>query len=360
MRALVLWIAVAACGGQASRTTTPELPPLDEQQSEKDARGLVREIYDTIDRGKTDNLFSLLDDTVVVFGPRGGDALGNRTDTLVALGNAIAAIERGKKKLGVRSGRLEVVAASGGRSAWAVDVVSIAGVPHAVTAIAANTDDLWQLQVAHVAQMPRRPVVVAELEKSAVVPPAARANARVDGAAKGAVERFQRGLLEQELWADDLTTRDGAVVIGPIAGEVARGKKAVKKLWRKRLDARTRAAIAGELVAATTPDGQLAWVTAPITRVDDDNQPLPLRAFAVFERANDSWAMVALHEALALGEPGEGSAFVKSVKDPEPAPAAADPEPAPKKQATTKKPKKKKSKKKKKKKKPRPDDDDDE
>ena len=74
-----------------------------------------------------DSLFSLLEDTLVVFGPRKKDGLATRTDALVALGDAID--PKAKKKVSLRSGGLEVVSSSGGRSAWAFDSVTAGGEP---------------------------------------------------------------------------------------------------------------------------------------------------------------------------------------------------------------------------------------
>ena len=186
----------------------------------------------------------------------------------------------------------------------------------------------------------------------AVVPPGATAVAKVDPRAKGAVERFEKGLLDKEGWGADLGSRTEAIVIGPASGDVTRGKKEIKKLWKKRVEAHTREATSGEVTAEVTADDQLAWVTAPVTMVADDEDPLPLRVFAVFERNGDAWKMIALHEALAFDEPGAGAPFVKilppSPKPPEPPPKAEEakkddkPAKAAKKTKKTKKKKKKK------------------
>ncbi len=119
------------------------------------------------------------------------------------------------------------------------------------------------------------------------------------------------------------------------------------------MDAETRAAISGEVAASTTPDGQLAWVTAPITRVEKDEDPLPLRAFAVYEKDGDNWKLIALQESLALDAAGSGEAFVKVLP-----PALKAPEPPPEEKKVEKKDKKKDETKKKKKKKKKASDDD--
>jgi hypothetical protein len=326
----------------------PKQAAVDEKQAEKDARGLVTEVYETLGRGNKDSLFSLLEDSLIVFGPRKVDALANRTDTLVALGAVID--PKAKKKLAVRSGALEVVASPGGRSAWAFDAVTIAGEPHVMLAILINTDDVWQIEAAVIAQTPSRGTVKSELARDAVVPPGAPAKAKLDSAAKGAVDRFEKGLLDQEAWGADLGSRSDAIFVGPELGEVTHGKKDLKKLWKKRVEAKLREAVSGDLVAGTTPDGQLAWVSAPVTRVEEGAEPLPLRAFAVFERAGEGWKLIALHESLAIDEPGAGAPFKKILppREPEKQPEVVEATKKPDKAAKTDK-KKKKSKKKKKK-----------
>ncbi|MGN6106387.1 MAG: nuclear transport factor 2 family protein [Kofleriaceae bacterium] len=332
LRALVVAAALlAACGGGGGAAPkAPTQPAIDGKQAEKEASGLVEEIYQTLGRGNKDSLFTLLDESLVVFGPRRTDALSTREDALVALGEIVDT--KARKTVKLRSASLEVVPSPGGRSAWAFDVVNVDGQPHAVMAILTNSDDLWLVGAVGVARTPSDEALEAELARDAVVPPGASGAAKVDPAARGAVERFQKGLLAQQLWGDDLASRSDALVVGPTSGEVARGKKAIKKLWKRRVEDRTRAAVSGDLSAAVTEDGQIAWVSAPITRVSGDGPPLPLRAFAVFERDGAAWKMIALHESLAFAEPGAGASFKKIVppRPAEPRPEVAD---APAKQA---------------------------
>ena len=113
---------------------------------------MVTEIYQTIGRGKTDSLFSLLTASLVVFGPRRMDAAASRADALVALGKILD--PKAKKHAQLRSGGLAVVASEGGHSAWAFDVVHVDGQPLAVTAVLSNTDDLWAVTAAAIAATP--------------------------------------------------------------------------------------------------------------------------------------------------------------------------------------------------------------
>lgn len=343
-RLVAVFVIVSACGGggKAKVADKPIGPAVDEKTAEKDAEGLVTEIYDTINRGKPDNLFSLLSDPLIIFGPRKADGTVTRSEALVALGKVVDS-----KTKPLHSGSLTVIASSGGHSAWAFDVVNVEGQPMAMMAVLTNDNDLWAVSAAALAHTPTMKEIRAELKKIAVVPPGAMSTAKVDDRAEGAVERFKKGLLDQQSWGDDLSSRTEALVIGPANGDITKGKKEIKRLWKKRMEAETRAATSGEIAAATTPDGQLAWVTAPVTRVEKDEDPLPLRVFAVFEKDGDGWKMIALAESLAVDEPGAGTSFLKFMP---PEPKAAEPPPEVKetkkvdKKKTTKKKRKKKKK----------------
>ena len=279
---------------------------------------------------------TLLSEPLVVFGPRRGDAMTARADALVALEQLVGA--RAKHRPSVKSSDLEVVASPGGHSAWAFDLVSFAGEPLAVTAVLTSSNDLWLVSAVAVAHTPAMRAVRSELKQQAVVPPGMAALAKLDPAARAAADKLTRGLAAQQVWGDDLASSSDAIVIGPAAGDVTRGKAELKRMWKKRMKANVREALAGELTAEVTPDGQLAWVTAPVVRFADGEGPLPLRVFAVFRKAGDDWRMMALHEALAFDVPGAGAALAKVAPPALPKPA----EPA--KPAAAAKPTKKKPK----------------
>lgn len=344
LRSIAVAVAVAACGGGGGgEAKVAKQPTIDERKAEKDAKGLVREIYQTISRSSnTDGLMALLAEPLVVFGPRRTDAHATRSDALVAMRTVLD--ERGKdNKPRVASGSLAVVASPGGLSAWAVDVVNVEGSPMAVTAVLANEDDFWVVVAASLARTPSMKTVRSSLKNDAIVPPAMAAPAKVSGDADDAVDRFKRGLEDPAVWGDDLAKRGESIVIGPAAGEVTRGKKAIAALWKKRAKSNTRYATAGEVAAATTPDGKLAWVTVPAVQFADDDEPLPLRLFGVYERTDGGWQLIALQEALAIDEPGVGANFKKITP---PAVKAEEPPPPPKDDKAEPKKKKKKRKKK--------------
>jgi ketosteroid isomerase-like protein len=223
-----------------------------------------------------------------------------------------------------------------------------------VTAVLSNADDLWLVTAAAVATTPPMKMVRAELKKDAVVPNAMAAPAKVDPARSATVERFNKGLLDQDVWGEDLGSRSDAVVIGPGRGDVTKGKKDIKAMWKKRIKNGVREVATGEVSAGATPDGQLAWVSAPLNRTETDDDLLPLRAFAIFERANDGWKMIALQESVALDQPGAAAALKKILP---PAPPKPEEEKKPAKKKDDKKTKKSDDKKaddSKKKKRPRP------
>lgn len=330
---------------------------MDPRTAQSDAKGLVNEIYRTIDRGKTDSLFSLVADPVVVFGPRRVDAMMTRSDALVALGTVVdtKGNRSGKaKRAQLRSGGLDVVVSPGGHSAWAFDVISIEGRQLAVTAVLSNTDDLWAVSAAALAETPSSRQARTESARDAIVPPGVpalpTAIAKIAPGAGDAVERLRKGMLDQQTWGDDLAGQDAAIVAGPVAGEVARGPRAIKRAWTARMKSRVREVATGELTAAITADGQLVWISVPVTRVAEGEDPLPLRIFAIYEKTGAVWRMAALHEAAAIDEPGRGTAF-KKIVPPEPPkaepPKAEPPKPDDKTPASTaaaarpKKPKKK-------------------
>ena len=318
-----MWLLAAACGGGGPPPARPAAPAVDARTAEKDAKGLVVEIFETIDRGSIDSMFSLLADPLTVLGPRRADAMATRSDALVALGKVID--PRSKKPPQLRSTALAVAVSPGGRSAWAFDVVHFEGHTIAVTAILSNASDLWSVTTAALALVPGAARAKAESARDAIVPPGAAARGTVDPAAAGVIADWKKGLLDQDSWGIELMSQSDAIYAGPTAGQVAHGKQAIKQLWKARTKANVREAVSGGITAAITPDGQLAWLSAPVTRVADGEDPLPLRSFAVYEKDGAAWRLILLHEGLAIDAPGSGTAYKKIVP---PAPALPRAEPA--------------------------------
>ncbi len=345
--ALGLLALVAACGGGEAVTTAkrPKQPDIDVETAAAEVKGHLEELYTTLEGGNKDSLFSLLADPLYAFGPRPDDALATRADVLTALGELVDKKE--KKTVKLRSKGPTVVVAKGGRSAWATDLVQVNGTATAATIVLTNADDLWLVETVAIAETPSAEELTSGLTAASIVPPGAQGEKQIATDAKAAVAKFQAGLLDQEQWGNELAQRADAIVIGPAEGEVARGKKAIKKRWKQRTEAKTRLALAGDIAAAVTADGQLAWVSAPVTRATAEGDPVPVRAFAIYELTEDTWTMVALHELVAVGEPGAGDKFMKilppATTEPppteEPAPAFEDEQPK-KKKKKKKKPRK--------------------
>jgi ketosteroid isomerase-like protein len=317
-----VWLLAAACGGGGPPPAAPAAPAVDARTAEKDAKGLVVEIFQTIDRGSTDSMFSLLADPLTVLGPRRADATATRSDALVALGKVLD--PRAKKHPQLRSTALAVAVSAGGRSAWAFDVVHFESHTIAVTAILSNASDLWSVTTAAIALVPSAARAKAESARDAIVPPGAAARGKVDPAAAPVIADWKKGLLDQDSWGIELMSQSDAIYAGPTAGQVAHGKQAIKQLWKARTRANVREAVSGEITAAVTPDGQLAWLSAPVTRVADGEDPLPLRSFAVYEKDGAAWKLIVLHEGLAIDAPGSGTAY-KKIVPPAPAPLKVEP-----------------------------------
>lgn len=87
MRSLALvLVAATACGGSKKpAAAAPKQEAVDEGTAEKDAKGLLQEIYQTIQQADTDGLMTLFAVPLVVYGPRKADAHATRADALVAL-----------------------------------------------------------------------------------------------------------------------------------------------------------------------------------------------------------------------------------------------------------------------------------
>jgi SnoaL-like domain len=298
---------------------------------------VLDEIYQSIGRSDTDDLLTLTADPLYVYGPRKGDVHASRADALVTL----KAVVDKQKKREVKSAELAVVASPGGHSAWAFDAIDIGGEPLAMIAVLSNADDVWQVSAVDLAVTPAMKSVRAEVKHDAVVPPGMAGIAKVDPNAKPAIDKLTKGFADQSILGDDLASRSDAVYAGPGGGDVVRGKADLKKLFKKRVKENVREVAAGDTTAAITGDGQLAWITLPVVRFEDDVDPIPLRVFAVFEKHDAEWKLIALHESVTIDAPGSATAFKKFTLPPAPSSglgsaaagsaAGSDDAPAPKK-----------------------------
>ena len=296
-------------GGGAEAAEKPKQDAVDERKAEKDAKGLVTEIYQSVGHANTDGLMALLADPLIVFGPRQADAMGTRADALVTLQRVRSIAKDEDKKPALHSGSLEVVASPGGLSAWAVDAIDVDGQPMAVTAVLSNADDFWVVVAAALAETPSMKSVRAELKKDAVVPPGMHGHREGRPTAPRARSTVQaRPRRSRSVWGDDLGKRSDAIVIGPAAGDVTRGKKTSRSCGRSATKVNTRYAVGrrghrGRSRPTASSRGSARRSCSSPTMTS----PLPLRLFSVFEKTDDDWKMIALQESLAVDEPGAGA-----------------------------------------------------
>jgi ketosteroid isomerase-like protein len=309
--AIALGLALVACGGGGAQATSqPKAAAIDQDKAETGAKELIDEIYQSVRTGDTDGLQTLLADTLVVLGPRRGDALASRADALVALKQVVDA--KAKKKPAIESSGLVVVPSAGGHSAWAADVLTIGERSFSTLVVLSNTNDIWLVDAVLLAEQSKAKLVRRSNKQAAVMPPGAAGVAKIDPNARPVIDKLSKGLATPSLFADDLTARGDATYLGPTIDELVHGKKDMKKLWKRRAKANVREAAAGEVAAAVTADGQLAWVTAPVVRFSDDDEPMPLRVFAIFEKRGGEWKLIAMDEAAAIDEAGSAAQLLKT------------------------------------------------
>ena len=260
MRSCLALVLLCAC---ASARPAPEAPAPEapgRRDAARRARDVTNEAFAALRGGDLDSLQPLVDDAVVVVGPRAGDVFTARSDALVALARGFA---RGRgHRVPVRE--LEVIPAASGRSAVVWGDVIVDFVVYRLSAVVAEKDDLWTVLALHLARPGRA---------TAGPAPAPLPDARDPGAP--AFERY----------AEQLEDRRDAIVLGTTAGEVTRGAKAIRKLWAKSPPGPV---TRGPAVARVTGDGALAWVVATAGE---------RRLLLVYEQGGGGWRLVAVHQS---------------------------------------------------------------
>lgn len=321
------FIALVACGGA---TPPPEMPeaPIDQSKAAKDARAHVGEVYRTLEKANTDGLQTLSAETLIAFGPRKGDALATRTDAIVALRSIL---DPKAKRFNLHSGGLVVNASNGGHSAWAVDVLIAGNDRVAVSAVMTSADDLWLVDTVAIAKTPGGGAIRASQKSDAIVPPSMAAPPKTVDGATGAHERFAAETADARVVAADFA--DNGIAIGA-GGEMVKGKAQLAAAWKRKIRSHVRYAGAGEASTGITKDQQVAWVTAPVVRFADKEEPLPMRLFAIYTRTGNAWKLAVQHETIAIDEAGAGAGYRKIPAPPiveEPKPVAPAKKPPPKK-----------------------------
>ncbi len=241
-----------ACGGSAAKPSSPAAQTAD--RARQDATAVVDEGYRALKSGNTDDLLSLLSDEVVVIGPGPSDVMRSRADAVLALREVIDS----RKKTKFSSASLRLAIAAGGRSAYAVDKLTIGGKAVVAAALIDGAAATWR--VTAVALAP--PVSAAAKKKAAaagtLTAPAATGEVPIGDGGAGPTKALASGLEDVAGWVSALADEPDALVIGA-DGTVASGKKAIERA------AKQWGAVALEpssaIASVVTGDGKLALVT---------------------------------------------------------------------------------------------------
>lgn len=303
MRAAIAFftLALAACGGASTVVEEPERPSVDAEEAEQQARDVIGEVHASIKRGSPEGMLPVVAEDVFVVGPGAGDVFVDRSAAIVALTDLLGNQREQKHKL--RSRRLTVVAAPGGRSAWATEELELNGTTYAVTAVLADRDDLWVVEAVHVA----RPLAGKKIEKAAeagTLPRPASPPAGTDPDAEDVIDLLAEVATSVEPRAElmaQLASGKDVVLVGPAPKDVTRGANKIKKRWNKSLKKKPRLAIVGQPRAGATPDGALVWILASADLSEKGGPATPHRLFYVYQRDDDAeagWSLVAAHEAV--------------------------------------------------------------
>ncbi len=294
---LAVALLATACGGKPE-AREPAAAEVDPDEAEREARSVIEEAYGTLRRGNAEGLLPLLAEDLFVAGPRSGDVGLVRSDAVVALTDALDANRKPKHK--IKSRDLSVIAAVGGRSAWATDQVEIDGVPFALTALVAQIDDLWVITAVHIAATVSDKQLKKQVSAGEVVRPAPLA-AAPDPATREIVALVTEAANDPAELLDQLGGGGDVIAIGTAPGAVTRGKKKIRKAWKKRdKKVATFTTLQGEPMVRLGADGAHAWVLANIdVSRDGDDQPVaPHRAFYLYARGDDGWQLVVYHDAV--------------------------------------------------------------
>jgi len=288
---------LVACGAKPAPAAPTASADVEPDVATRQAREVVEEIYRSLRRGNPDGIQPLLSAELFVAGPGAGDVFVGRADAVLALSKAL---DVGRKHR-LTSRGLRVVAAPGGRSAWASDQIDVDGRAYTVTVVLASVDDLWIATALQIA----RPVAertVRTLAESGQLARPAPVPGGVAEQARPVVQLFQDGTAGRARFLDQLADRGDAVVVGSGPREVTTGAKAIRKRWKRALAARPTMQVQGDVRAEVTPDGALGWVCANVDLGGDGAAAVPHRSFYVYERDGAAWRLIAVHEAVPTGD----------------------------------------------------------
>ena len=135
--ALLALISLAGCGAKAGPAATAKAP---QGQAERETKLVLVEALRSVRSGDSDDVLSLATESLLVLGPRPADAYGSRTDAVLALRELIDA----RRKPRLSGPGATVLAAPGGRSAYAVERLQLGRRPLWATALLDGHDGIWR------------------------------------------------------------------------------------------------------------------------------------------------------------------------------------------------------------------------
>ncbi len=271
----------------------------------RDAKGVVDEILGALRRGKTDALLPTVVDQLVVLGPGAAHHFSSRSDAVVAMSGYL---NDHQDTLEISAGKPVVGVATGGHSVWLVQNLTLGNDAYIVTALTSEKNGIARLAAVFVSpSMPMKKIRKAAKSERLAIPSQTLPTAfKDDPGAAAALAAFNRGVADNSLWEADLMAQseaDKALVIGPAAEQFASGAKALKKYWKKRNDNGVALKLVDKPRSGSTEDGQLAWVTAAVEQTEDNDDPLPLRIFAIYTHDDEgAWRLAALHQAVTTSD----------------------------------------------------------
>ncbi len=272
-------VVAGACSAAPRTSDTTAADKGAKKSTAKDTRGLVREVYTAVRRGHGANMQTLLADDAFAIGPAAGDLFTSRNDIVVAASERFAIADRHR----VNSRGLLAISSPSSHSAWVADRVDIDRTRYTQVAVLAQVDDIWYAVAAHLGH-------TASSKPPDRLPPLPGG---VQAGAQAAVDLVREGAADPALFLEQFAGRWDTAVFGPGKRDFSRGKKRIKRLWKKRKIAKTPLSLEGDPSAGVTPDGALAWVAANVRAGDAP----PRRLFWIYERADEGWRLVLMQWA---------------------------------------------------------------
>ncbi len=289
-------------GRTVQTVDTEEVTP---KAAARDAKGVVDEIIGALRRGKTDALLPTVIDQIVVLGPGSSHYFTSRSDAVVAMSGYL---NTHNDKLEIGAGKPVVGVATGGHSVWLVQNLTIGNEAFIVTALTSEKNGIARLAAVFLSpSMPMKKIRKAAKSAQLSIPAKTLpVTVKDDPGAAGALTAFTQGVADTSLWEADLLAQsetDKALVIGPAVEQFASGAKALKKYWKKRQDNGVVLRLVDKPRSGITEDGQLAWVTAAVEQTEENDDPMPLRIFAIYSHNDEGvWRLAALHQAVTTND----------------------------------------------------------